>query len=115
MDQLPAFKVRTFEESSKLVDIVVLGRMPEEEAIAIAQDSADLWKRKVALAVVPDIDRGSSLDWRDDEIEVFMTLHGHPASPAERHKILRRCQAWRTDEGFEAMQSCWAQDPRHGA
>ena len=59
MDQHPAFEVHGHRENGKVFSIGVLGRLPETEALALAQQYADRWRAPVSLCRVPFLGQGN--------------------------------------------------------
>ena len=74
MDQHPAFEVHGHRENGEVFSIAVLGRLPETEALALAQQYADRWDAPVSLCRVPFVDHGHPNPWFDDEVQIVAQL-----------------------------------------
>ena len=58
MGEHPAYEVHGHRENGEVFSIAVLGRLPETEALALAQQYADRWGAPVSLCRVPFVDHG---------------------------------------------------------
>ena len=74
IDQHPAYEVHGHRDNGEVFSIAVLGRLPETEALALAQRYADRWDAPVSLCRVPLADHGSPNPWFDDEVQIVAQL-----------------------------------------
>ncbi len=70
MDQYPAYEVHAHRDNGEVFGVVALGRLPETEALALAQQHADRWHASVSLCRVPFAHHGSPSPWFADEVQI---------------------------------------------
>ena len=70
MNDHPAFEVHGHRSNGEVFTIAVLGRLPDTEALALAQEYADRWQAPVSLCRVPFVERGNPNLWFADEVEI---------------------------------------------
>jgi hypothetical protein len=70
MGEHPAYEVHGHRDNGEVFSIAVLGRLPETEALALAQQYADRWHASVSLCRVPFVDQGQLSGWFADEVEI---------------------------------------------
>ena len=74
MNAYPAYEAHGHRDNGEVFDVAVLGRLPDTEALALAQQYADRWHASVTLCRVPFVDRGHLSGWFADEVEIVAQL-----------------------------------------
>ena len=70
MNGYPAYEVHGHRDNGEVFGVAVLGRLPDTEALALAQEYADRWHAPVSLCRVPFVDHGRPNPWFADEVEI---------------------------------------------
>ena len=74
MGEFPAYEVHGHRDNGEVFGVVVLGRLPDTGALALAQQYADRWHAPVSLCRVPFVDQGQLSGWFADEVEIVSQL-----------------------------------------
>jgi len=70
MNEYSAYEVHGHRDNGEVFSVAVLGRLPDTEALARAQQYADRWHTAVSLCRVPFVDHGPPIPWFADEVEI---------------------------------------------
>ena len=74
MKGYPAYEVHGHRDNGEVFTVAVLGRLPDTQALALAQQCADRWHAAVSLCRVPFVDQGQLSGWFTAEIETVSQL-----------------------------------------
>ena len=74
MNGYPAYEVHGHRDNGEVFGAAVLGRLPDTQALALAQQYADRWHASVSLCRVPFVDQGHLAGWFADEVEIVAQL-----------------------------------------
>jgi len=70
MNEHPAYEVHGHRDNGEVFTVAVLGRLPDTQALALAQQCADRWHAAVSLCRVPFVEPGPPIPWFADEVEI---------------------------------------------
>ena len=70
MKGFPAYELHGHPDNGEVFNTAVLGRLPDAEALFLAQTYADRWSAPVSLCRVPFVDHGQISGWFADEVEI---------------------------------------------
>jgi len=70
VNEYPPYEVHGHRDNGEVFGISVLGRLPDTEALALAQQYADRWRAPVNLCRVPFVEHGPPNPWFADEVEI---------------------------------------------